>query len=264
MQLYSIFQRGKNNPVLNIIRCLVGALIVTQSPLALSTPDPLVDLPAELEFELALSALPAHLRENATVYHLNPYQGYEMVRHGNNGFHAFIARTSSSIIRGSWSFSTYPKDLLIPIAYDSAGQSANMQPLFDIAAMRANGFSAVEAKQAIKQNYHNQIYRAPQRTGLVYMLSPVLRTYADPDKSDTVVTLNIPHYMFYAPKVKHNAEIGGQLPPTSHPFLFQPGIHGTIVHNAGKKETQAINKEFKHLIKRVCKINKNWCVKQKH
>jgi hypothetical protein len=37
-------------------------------------------LPRELEIQLALSALPAHLREHATVYVLNPGKGFEVAR----------------------------------------------------------------------------------------------------------------------------------------------------------------------------------------
>src|SRR5262245_27990432 len=50
-------------------------------------------LPLDLEIQLALSALPPHLRDSATVYVLNPDKGFEIARKGSNGFHAFVART---------------------------------------------------------------------------------------------------------------------------------------------------------------------------
>jgi hypothetical protein len=37
-------------------------------------------LPRDLEIQLALSALPPHLRDNATVYTLNPDKGFEVAR----------------------------------------------------------------------------------------------------------------------------------------------------------------------------------------
>ncbi|MGH9847718.1 MAG: hypothetical protein ACREEM_54200, partial [Blastocatellia bacterium] len=58
-------------------------------------------LPRDLEIQLALSALPPHLRENATVYTLNPDKGFEVARKGTNGFHAFVARTGDDSFRGS-------------------------------------------------------------------------------------------------------------------------------------------------------------------
>ncbi|MGD0659391.1 MAG: hypothetical protein ABSD38_15105 [Syntrophorhabdales bacterium] len=41
-------------------------------------------LPRDLEIQLALSALPPHLRDNATVYVLNPDKGFEVARKGTN------------------------------------------------------------------------------------------------------------------------------------------------------------------------------------
>ena len=57
-------------------------------------------LPRDLEIQLALSALPPHLRDNATVYVLNPDKGFEIARKGTNGFDAFVARTGDDTFRG--------------------------------------------------------------------------------------------------------------------------------------------------------------------
>src|SRR2546425_3376125 len=61
-----------------------------QTPTRMNKIEP---LPRDLEIELALSALPPHLRDNSTVYVLNPAKGFEVARKGTNGFHAFVART---------------------------------------------------------------------------------------------------------------------------------------------------------------------------
>ena len=50
-------------------------------------------MPADLEMEFALSALPPHLRDAATVYLLDPEKGYYIARKGTNGFCAFVDRT---------------------------------------------------------------------------------------------------------------------------------------------------------------------------
>jgi hypothetical protein len=39
-------------------------------------------LPRDLEIQLALSSLPSHLRDNATVYALSPDKGFEVARKG--------------------------------------------------------------------------------------------------------------------------------------------------------------------------------------
>ena len=79
-------------------------------------------LPRDLEIQLALSALPPHLRDNATVYILNPDKGFEVARKGTNGFHAFVARTGDDTFRGSWAFTKYRDDILYPISFDKAGR----------------------------------------------------------------------------------------------------------------------------------------------
>jgi hypothetical protein len=43
-------------------------------------------LARELEIRLALSALPRHFRDNATVYVLSPDKGFEVARNGTKGF----------------------------------------------------------------------------------------------------------------------------------------------------------------------------------
>ena len=69
-------------------------------------------LPRDLEMQLALSALPPHLRDNATVYVLNPDKGFKVARQGTNGFHAFVARTGDDAMRGSWPLTAYRDDIL--------------------------------------------------------------------------------------------------------------------------------------------------------
>ena len=68
-----------------------------QTPKAMNRIEP---LPRDLEIQLALSALPAHLRDGATVYVLNPDKGFEVARKGTNGFHTFVARTGDDTFKG--------------------------------------------------------------------------------------------------------------------------------------------------------------------
>src|SRR3954454_16727521 len=74
-------------------------------------------LPRDLEVQLALSALPPHLREHATVYVLNPDKGFEVAQQGTNGFHALVARTGDDTFRGSWPLKEYRDDILYPIGF---------------------------------------------------------------------------------------------------------------------------------------------------
>jgi hypothetical protein len=192
-----------------IIAVIVGLLFSLsasaenkQTPKVKSKIEP---LPRDLEIQLALSALPSHLRDDATVYVLNPDKGFEVARKGTNGFHAFVARTGDDTFRGDWPFTEYRDDILYPISFDKAGAKEQMRVFFDAAEMRAKGTPPGELK-----SYKTGYYKAPERSGVSYMLSPVLRTYVNPEESDSVATSNNPHVMYYAPNV-YNEDIGGKL-----------------------------------------------------
>jgi len=156
-------------------------------------------LPRDLEIQLALSALPPHLRDSATIYVLNPDKGFEVARKGTNEFHAFVARTGDDTFRGSWPFTEYRDDILYPVSFDKAGVKAQMRVFFDAAEMQAKGTPPGELKKIIQDRFKGGFYKAPERAGISYMLSPVLRGYINPEENDSVATLNIPHVMHYTP-----------------------------------------------------------------
>ena len=108
-------------------------------------------LPRDLEIQLALSALPPHLRDNATVYILDPDKGFDVARRGSNGFHAFVARTGDDAFRGSWPLTEYRDDILYPISFDKAGTGAQMRVFFDAAEMQAKGTPPGELKKIIQE-----------------------------------------------------------------------------------------------------------------
>jgi hypothetical protein len=216
-------------------------------------------LPRDLEIQLALSALPPHLRDNATVYTLNPDKGFEVARKGTNGFHAFVARTGDDSFRGSWPLTEYRDDILYPVSFDSAGVKAQMRVFFDAAAMQAKGTPSGEVKRIIKNRYKTGYYKAPKRAGLSYMLSPILRTYLNNDVDDSVGTLNVPHVMHYAPNVS-NEDIGGGKLGGMYPFVIMPGLHGYVIQFLGLTERAAINKEYEEMLARLCKIKEVWCL----
>lgn len=216
-------------------------------------------LPRDLEIQLALSALPAHLRENATVYTLNPEKGFEVARKGNNGFHAFVARTGDDAFRGSWPLTKYSDDILYPVSFDAAGAKEQLRVFFDAAEMQAKGTPPGELKKIIKDRFKTGYYKAPERAGISYMLSPVLRTYWNPEESDSVVTANIPHVMYYAPDVSKE-DIGGAKLGSMYPFLIMPGHHGYMIQFVDQTEKAAINKEYEEMLARLCKIKEVWCL----
>jgi hypothetical protein len=231
-------------------------------------------LPRDLEIQLALSALPPHLRDNATVYVLNPEKGFEAARKGTNGFHAFVARTGDDSFRGSWPLKKYRDDILYPISFDEAGTKAQMRVFFDVAELQAKGTPPEKLKQLIQERYKTHYYKPPERAGVSYMLSPILRTYVNPDENENVATSNVPHVMHYAPNVS-NEEVGaamptpeqltyysqhGRWPDTPYPFLILHGPHEYMVQFLGVTERDAATKEYDGMLERLCKIKDVWCL----
>jgi hypothetical protein len=234
----------------------------------------LTPLPRDLETELALSALPRHLRDSATVYVLNPAKGFEVARKGTNGFHAFVARTGDDAFQGTWPLTVYRDDILYPISYDAAGAKENMRVFFDAAEMQAKGTPPQELKKLIQQRYATHYYKAPERSGVSYMMSPILRTYTNPEHDETVATTINPHVMHYEPNLT-NADIGGAAPAPEDlkyfkehgrfkssfdPFIIHPGPHAYMVQFLGVTERDAVRKEYSAMLDRLCRMRKEWCL----
>ena len=230
-----------------------------QTQLTPDAPNTLEPLPRDLEIQLALSALPPHLRDNATVYVLNPAKGFEVARKGTNEFYALVARTGDDAFRGAWPLTRYRDDILYPIAFDKAGAKAQLRVFLDAAEMQAKGTSPVELKRIIQQRNKAGYYKAPERAGISYMLSPVLRTYFEPDESERVMTVNYPHVMYYAPNVSKEDVGGGEL-GGALPFVILQGHHGYMIQALGVTEKAAITKEYEEMLARLCKIKDLWCL----
>jgi hypothetical protein len=243
-----------------VVACLLFSLTAgaanKQTPGVTSKIEP---LPRDLEIQLALSALPQHLRDNATVYVLNPAKGFEVARKGTSEFHAFVVRTGDDTFRGSWPFREYRSDILYPISFDKAGTKAQMRVLFDAAEMQANGTPPGELKKIIQDRFKAGFYKAPERAGISYMLSPILRTYASADENDRVATFNFPHVMYYAPDIS-NEDVGGGKPGGMEPFVILHGQHGYMLQPLGLTERAAINMEYAEMLARLCHIKDVWCL----
>jgi hypothetical protein len=231
-------------------------------------------LPRDLEIQLALSALPPHLRDSATVYVLNQTKGFEVARAGTNGFHALVARTGDDTFRGSWPLEQYRDDILYPIAFDPAGAQAQMRVFLDAAEMQAKGTRPRELKEIIRRRYKTNFYKAPERAGVSYMLSPILRTYTNPDQGEGAITTNVPHVMYFAPNLS-NKDIGGvnptaeefsyltqhrHWPGAMYPFVILEGPHGYTVQFLGATEREALNQQYQEMLTRLCSIKDVWCL----
>jgi hypothetical protein len=207
-------------------------------------------MPAGLETDFALSALPAHLRDSATVYLLDPEKGYYIARKGTNGFCAFVDRTD-------WEWAEFLQDNYAAISYDAEGAKTYMPVFLDVAAMRASGkYSPSQVRDIIIQGVKDGKYKAPSRTGVSYMLSPLMRSHPGAESVE-IVNMVMPHYMFYAPRVD-NKDIGGVWDAHS-PYAINSGkildkeysIFNYIILPAGDTEKAGIIEENKDLLRRL-------------
>jgi hypothetical protein len=232
--------------------CLIG-LSATPSQ---ATETTIEQMPANLETQYALSALPPALRGQATVYLLEPKKGYHLSRQGTNGVTCLVERTQ-------WELADFRNDIYIPLCYDAVGTKTYLQTIMDAATLRAQGMSPPALKAEIETRYKNKTYKVPE-PGVSYMLAPIQRTVGPPDLH--VVTLALPHVMFYAPNLT-NEDIGAApnlRDPSSlqYPFIDKQGVaeHSYMIQLSGEAEKTKILADEKTLLKELCAYRDVLCL----
>jgi hypothetical protein len=211
-------------------------------------------MPADLETDFALSALPPQLRTAATVYLLDADKGYYISRQGTNGFICFIARTE-------WEWAEFRQDVATPISYDAEGAKTIMPVYLDVAAMRASGkCSPVQIRDTILARIKRGYYKAPSRPGISYMEAPMMRVYTSNNPGNNhVASVSMPHYMYYAPYVSYS-DLGLDSSSTQGPFLVNPdamlldgqkGPYQYLITPLNEAETTKIRESGRALLKRL-------------
>ncbi len=214
-------------------------------------------MPADLETRLALSAAPPALRPDATVFLLDPATGFRLARQGSSGVTCLVQRTV-------WELSDDRDDIYIPLCYDAAGTRTLLKVIMDAAALRADGLGGPALKAEIAGRWADGTYRAPEKTGVSYMVAPVFRTVGPPDMA--VRTMAMPHVMIYAPGVS-NADIGAKPDLADHaslgvPFIDRQGIdeQSYVIQMLGSAETAAILADEKQLVDDLCAYRDVLCL----
>jgi hypothetical protein len=241
-------------PALGIIA--ISLAVLSASP-GRAAETALEQMPAKLETQFALSALPAALRDKATVYLLDPAAGYRLSRQGTSGVTCLVERTV-------WEWVDFRNDIYIPLCYDAAGTKAHLKVIMDAAALRAQGLSAAALKDEIENRYRTKAYKAPDKAGLSYMVAPVMRALGPPDMK--LHTMSMPHLMFYAPNIT-NEDIGA-LPDLSdhssllNPFIDKQGIaeQSYMIQLIGEAEKARIMADEKPLLHDLCAYRDVLCL----
>lgn len=161
-------------------------------------------LPREERIKLAESAAPPEISGKATMYLLER-AGYVKVREGTNGFSCFVDRQT-------------PLNLE-PTCFDAEGSTSTLVTRLFVEDLRAKGKSEEEINAAIQDGYKSRKFHAPQKPGIVYMLSDSIYLYF---AQNNQMVHAPPHLMFYAPYAT-DKDIGSPPQTADMPRLIRPG-----------------------------------------
>jgi hypothetical protein len=208
-------------------------------------------MPELLESRFALSAAPPHLRDRATVFLLDPAKGYVLSRKGTNG-------VSCIVVRSDWQFEQpFRDDIYWAVCFDAEGSRTLLHDYLDAAELRARGLNSKRVHEEVTKKFGTSDYPNPTRIGVAYMIAPVMRGFtAAPEPQ----TMNMPHYMFYAPNVK-DVDIGGNGFSKQYPFVLRmnPGRDDYIIMLVGEAEKAKILADSKDLLEELCSYRDFMC-----
>ncbi len=166
------------------------------------------------EEALALSALPARLRDGASVYTLTGSE-FELTRKGKGEFTCLVARNHATAI--------------IPQCADAEGADTVIPGIIKRTEWTLAGVDAKEQESRFERLASEGVFRAPERSGINYMMSNFNFIW----NAQQEETMHVgPHVMYYAPNVS-NEQIGGSMQEAmgsnrGTPVIIEEGIHGYI------------------------------------
>jgi hypothetical protein len=188
---------------------LLAALLVATNLVTLAqteAPKPKYDfgLSREDRIKLAESAAPPEISGKATVYVLER-TGYVKVRDGSNGFTCFVDRQA-------------PVNLE-PTCFDAEGSATTFLTRLYVEEQRARGKTEDEINAALAEGYKTGKFRAPQKPGIVYMMSD--QGFLFIPSANKLVPIP-PHLMFYAPYAT-DKDIGTPPAAANMPRIIRSG-----------------------------------------
>jgi hypothetical protein len=165
-------------------------------------------MPRDQQIALALSAGPEGVRSGATVYVLAA-TGYEKAREGSNGVTCLVGRH----------FVKPTETTIEPMCYDPEGTRTLLPVELYREELRSKGVAEDEIKADVAARYKDGRFKAPGRSGVLYMLSSDNRLGPTPDHG----TAHFPgHFMFYAPYMT-GKDLGYDSTSAAAPYMTQPG-----------------------------------------
>jgi hypothetical protein len=181
--------------LLTAISALLGVLALTAPARGAEPSDGLLtSLSTEQQVQMAMSAAPAEIARDATVWALTP-TGYVQVRAGSNGFNCLVERQLLETIE--------------PSCYDAEGSATTLPTRLYREELRIAKIPEEELEKRIEEGYRAGRFVAPRKPGLVYMLSSHNKVLND--RTGNVIRVP-PHVMFYAPYAAAK-DFGGFISP---------------------------------------------------
>ncbi len=200
---------------------LLAALIL---PMAAPESTPVALLPEVCEKDLALSAAPAHLREDATVFVLER-DGYRKVKTSSNPFTCSVNRDHPRVLK--------------PTCFDQEGAATIVPKIVMMGERMMAGQPLDVIRDAVERGFEDGTFQSPRRPGVAYMLSRYNRPY---DPSTDTLGWFPPHVMFYAPDLTGD-DIGFSMPAWHEnprlPFIGYQGRHGYMIVMADDEQLRS-------------------------
>lgn len=183
------------------------------------------------EESLALSALPAALRERANVYVWRDGD-FEKTISSDGGIHCVVERNH--------------RDAIIPQCITSSGEHSILDGIMERTRLFASGLSADDADAKMREMIDAGDIPGPEAPGVNYMMSDYNLIYTS--RTDSVRRFG-PHTMFFAPHAS-NEVVGGSYAMAKEtpgfPFVAEAGTHSYIVTFTSKPaETDDVEQNCK-------------------
>jgi len=197
---------------MNKLTCLLsGSLLFAATAASAADFRPLTQ---QCEEALALSALPASMRERASVYVWKDGKFEQTIR-SDGGFHCIVQRN-------------HP-DAVIPECVTSTGENSILKAIMVQTKLTASGMSQDEVEEKTQAMIESGEIAAPDGPGVNYMMSAYNLIYA-PNRDE--IGHFGPHTMFFAPHAS-NEVVGGSFQMAQEtpgfPFVVEAGTHSYIV-----------------------------------